>query len=80
MSFYVADVSGYVMTGPPLVYHSLRVYCTLEECLDTAVHSVHSVLHVSLKSDKNSRYFAQRRVYINYKISPYSSSNEKCFR
>jgi len=26
MSFYVADVFGYVMTGPPLVYQSLRVY------------------------------------------------------
>jgi len=22
--FYVADVSGYVMTGPPLVYQSLK--------------------------------------------------------
>ena len=25
MSLYVADVFGYVMTGPPLVYQSLRV-------------------------------------------------------
>ena len=27
LPFYVADVSGYVMTGPPLVYQNLRVNC-----------------------------------------------------
>jgi len=27
LPFYVADVFGYVMTGPPLVYQCLRVYC-----------------------------------------------------
>jgi len=26
LPFYVADVSGYVMTDPPLVYQNLRVY------------------------------------------------------
>jgi len=26
MSFYVADVFGYIMTGPPLVCQCLRVY------------------------------------------------------
>jgi len=27
MSFHEPDVSGYVMTGPPLVYQNLQVYC-----------------------------------------------------
>jgi len=27
LPFYVADVSGYIITGPPLVYQNLRVYC-----------------------------------------------------
>jgi len=26
MSFYVADVSGFVITGPPLVYQNLQVH------------------------------------------------------
>ena len=39
MSFYVADVSGYVMTGPPVVYQCLRVASVgiLNECIYTYV-------------------------------------------
>ena len=37
-------------------------------------------IQVSLKSDKNNRYFTWTPIYISYYISPSSSYNEKCFR
>jgi len=37
-------------------------------------------IQVSLKSDKNNRYFTWRLIYILYLIFFSSSKNEKCFR